>query len=90
MSQEWPGRRAFGAPWWRGAAGLTEEAEDEVQLFLDRGAREEGPPCGHLVVNAAHTPATGSAAASDGGSAGLLQRGLSSWARRLGLTFCTP
>lgn len=36
---------------------LTEESKDEVQLLLDCGAREEGPPCGHLVVNAAHAPA---------------------------------
>jgi hypothetical protein len=28
-----------------------------VQLLLDGGAWEEGPPCGHLVVDAAHTPA---------------------------------
>lgn len=36
---------------------LTEESEDEVQLLLDRGAGKEGPPCGHLVVDAAHAPA---------------------------------
>lgn len=36
---------------------LTEESKDEVQLLLHRGAGEEGPPRGHLVVNAAHAPA---------------------------------
>lgn len=43
----------------RGRSGrtLTEESEDEVQLLLDRGAGEEGPPCGHLVMDAAHAPA---------------------------------
>lgn len=40
-----------------GRSRLTEEAEDEVQLLLDRGAGEEGPPCGHLVEDAAHAPA---------------------------------
>lgn len=28
-----------------------------MQLLLDRGAREEGPPGGHLVVDAAYAPA---------------------------------
>lgn len=36
---------------------LTEESKDEVQLLLHRGAGEEGPARGHLVVNAAHAPA---------------------------------
>lgn len=55
----WAGQSS-GAPWWReGGSGrrLTEESEDEVQLLLDRGAGEEGPPRGHLVVDAAHAPA---------------------------------
>lgn len=55
----WAGRSS-GAPWWReGGSGrrLTEESKDEVQLLLDRGAGEEGPPRGHLVVDAAHAPA---------------------------------
>lgn len=35
---------------------LTQNAKDEVQLFLHCGAWEEGPTCGHLIENTAHTP----------------------------------
>lgn len=34
----------------------SQDAEDEVQLLLHCGAWEEGPACGHLIEDAAHTP----------------------------------
>jgi hypothetical protein len=35
---------------------LTQNAEDEVQLFFHCGAWEEGPAGGHLIEDAAYTP----------------------------------
>lgn len=35
---------------------LTQNSEDEVQLFFHCGAWEEGPACGHLIEDAAYTP----------------------------------
>lgn len=37
-------------------SGGAQCAEDEVQLVLHRGSREEWPPTDHLIHDAAHTP----------------------------------
>lgn len=48
---------------------LTQNAEDEVQLFFHCGTREEGPACGHLIEDASHTP----------GQESTMSKGTDSW-----------
>lgn len=61
------------SPWLLvGSTILTQDAEDEVQLFLHCGAWEEGPARGHLIEDAAHTPKQGEHSEQGRRSAGWL------------------